>query len=104
MALYNFQCKNKNCKEYLVTKELFIFNMYDTQLCTSCEEELVRLFPFNVHIKGVERDIDGVDIGKVTEEKNISLKKKWSGYEYEEQNLRKKVTKMTEDRIKRRET
>jgi hypothetical protein len=50
---------------------------------------------------GGDRSRDGKDLGKVTKEKNESLKDKWSGYSYEQQSIREKVSKMTNEKIQK---
>ena len=43
--------------------------------------------------------VDGGDRGKVVSEKNKKLKKMYAGYEHEEQNLRKKITRQVNEKI-----
>ena len=98
MAIYNYKCKNKECSEYNKIIEKYIFNLTEILFCKNCNKELTKIFPLNVHVKGVGKEVDGKDLGKVTQEKNERLKKKWSGYSYEEQNLRSKINKMVEEK------
>ncbi len=102
MPLYRFKCVNTACKQYNEITERYVFNPSDIVKCDICNKNLLKIFPLSFHVKGVEREVDGKDLGKVTQEKNEKLKQKWSGYSYEEQNLRKKVNKMAEERLKKK--
>lgn len=100
MAVYNYKCLNVSCNSYNKIVEHFVYNPSTTVYCKHCNSPLKRQFPFSVNVIGVEKEKNGNDLGKVIKEKNESLKRKWSGYSYEEQNLRKKITKITEDKLK----
>jgi len=99
VAIYNYKCTETNCTKYNEVIERFSFNSSEIMYCNICKVKLLRLFPSKVHVKGKGREVNGKDLGKVTQEKNENLKKKWGGYSYEEQNLRKKINKMTEERV-----
>ena len=103
MAIYNYRCTSPYCKEFNVIYEKYTSNPSHRVPCGECEGTMQRMFPLSVHIVGSGKEKDGKDLGKVTREKNESLKNKWSGYSYEEQNLREKINEMTEERIGRRE-
>ena len=103
MAIYNYKCTNPNCKEFNISYERYVSNPSHIVSCNLCQGNMVRMFPLKTHIVGVGKEKDGKDLGKVIKEKNESLKKKWSGYSYEEQNLRSKINEMTEERIGRKE-
>jgi hypothetical protein len=49
----------------------------------------------------IDHIIDGEDRGKVVFEKNKKLKKMHAGYEHEEQNLRKSITKQVHAKIEK---
>jgi predicted nucleic acid-binding Zn ribbon protein len=102
MPLYNFKCFNINCELYNTDKLICVSNKDNELICEKCGEALHRVFPTSTHIVSVGGSKDGKDIGKVNKEKNDSLKKKWSGYSYEEQNLRNKVTQMADKVIQNR--
>ncbi len=101
MPLYNFRCSNKECRAYNQPFEHYIFHPSEVISCEHCKQPLIRLFPINVHITGIGKTKDGMDRGKVTKEKNENLKEKWSGYSYEKQNIREKVTKMANEKIQK---
>jgi len=99
MPIYTYKCNNTNCKEFLKPHEHHVINPSHLVHCELCGDVLERMFPLSVHITSYNGEKDGRDMGKVTKEKNESLKKKWSGYSYEDQNLRKKINKMVEEKI-----
>lgn len=98
MAICKYKCENEKCSEYNNVIERYVFGSNQVLFCETCDERLMKIFPLSVHIKGVGHEVDGKDLGKVTQEKNEKLKKKWSGYSYEEDNLRSKITKMVEEK------
>jgi hypothetical protein len=59
---------------------------------------MLQKFPGTLHTK-IGASLDSTDPGKVTRQKNEALKKKWSGYKHEEQNLRNKITSMVNNRL-----
>jgi len=95
MAVYDYRCTNQDCELYNKEVEYYVDSISQKVVCPTCSNVLQRLFPLIVHIKGGGKEVDGKDLGLVTKEKNEALKKKHSGYSYEEQNLRKKITDMT---------
>lgn len=101
MPLYRYRCSNSNCKHYDADIEYFVKNINDEIICKECSTALIRQFPQVLHAKDIKGSLDNKDLGKVTQEKNEALKKRWSGYSYEEQNVRKAVSKMAEDKIKK---
>ena len=101
MPVHIFECNNRECSLYSVSFELYIKNNSIEPLCEECNSVLYRKFPVQLHVKDSGKNIDGKDIGKVTQEKNESLKKKHSGYQYEEQNLRQKMTQVAEEKLKK---
>jgi len=105
MPLYSYKCINPSCKEYsIIVEKIQGVHIHGILLCEQCQGPLQRTFSKSLHVVGVGKEKDGKDLGKVTKEKNESLKKKWSGYSYEEQNIRKKVTKMAEEKTGRKMT
>ncbi len=102
MGIYRFKCTNISCNKYNEVVEKYVFSSSTAVFCELCNEPLLKMFPLSFHVKGAGREIDGKDLGKVTQEKNEKLKQKWSGYSYEEQNLRKKINKMAEERINKK--
>jgi hypothetical protein len=56
-----------------------------------------RLTPSCIHTK-IGPSIDSRDVGKGVKRKNEQLKKKWAGYERDEQNLRKEITRRTREK------
>jgi len=105
MPLYSYKCINPSCKEYdIIVEKIQGVHIHGILLCEQCQGLLQRSFPKSLHVVGVGKEKDGKDLGKVTKEKNESLKKKWAGYSYEEQNIRKKVTKMAEEKTGRKMT
>ena len=67
--------------------------------CKKCGKIMCQKFPMSVHTK-IGSVVDSTDVGKRIKEKNTRLKKRESGYAHEEQNLRKKMNKMVEDKMK----
>ena len=102
MAIYNYRCDNTKCKVYNQSVEHYVFTPSEIILCEHCKQPLVKIFPRNVHITGIDKSKDGVDRGRVTKEKNESLKKKWNGYSYEEQSIRESVTKMANEKLQKK--
>lgn len=102
MPIHKYKCVNLDCKEYNKIIEKCTFDSSHILNCLFCGESLRKEFPLTFHVKGAGREIDGKDLGKVTQEKNEKLKQKWSGYSYEEQNLRNKVTKMAEEKVNKK--
>jgi len=93
---YTYKCTNIECENYENNIEHYVSDSGEIFYCIVCKEPLQRLFPLNVHVVGAGREKDGKDLGKVTREKNEKLKKMWSGYSHEEQNLREKVSKQAD--------
>jgi hypothetical protein len=102
MALQTCKCINSSCSEYNIQKEM-VLKSGEIPYCKVCQSPLSILFPCFLHVKTNNKEVDGRDRGKVTQEKNEALKKKHSGYSYEEQNLRTKMTKMADKIIKDKE-
>jgi len=103
MPLYSYKCINPSCTSYnAIVEKIQGVNTRELLICEQCQVPLQRTFPKSLHVVGVGKEKDGKDLGKVTKEKNESLKKKWAGYSYEEQNIRKKVTKMAEEKTGRK--
>ena len=99
MPMYIYKCVNSQCSEF--QKDVAMFTSDFVGSCPKCNMALQKQFPTSLHVKDSKKEVDGKDIGKVTKEKNDSLKKKHSGYSYEEQNLRQKMTKLAEEKIKK---
>lgn len=97
MPTYTYKCVNTECKIYNNRIDHHVCNPSEILYCDHCKKPLQRLFPFSVHVVGVGREKDGKDLGKVTQEKNGKLKEMWSGYSYEQQSIREKVSKQTNE-------
>jgi hypothetical protein len=94
MPCYDFQCVNclKINKNVIVNSQEKI-----DRVCTECEFPMTRLFPTIVHTN-INHIMDSKDRGKVVSEKNAKLKKLHAGYEHEEQNMRKSITKQVNEK------
>lgn len=100
MPLYSYKCVNKKCNTFNEVRRLILRGDHQIPKCVDCRKDLQRVLPNKLHVTGVGKEIDGKDLGKVTQEKNEQLKSKWSGYSYEEQNLRKSINEMVENKQK----
>lgn len=98
MPLFNFVCKNKECDKYDVTVSKIMFGEITVPECEVCHSKMQQRISRTTHTI-VGRTQNGRDPGKVIEEKNSSLKRKWSGYSHEEQNIRKDVTARAEEKL-----
>ena len=96
MPLYDYECINCG---HEVSHNVRSADRDDVMDCSECSAPLNRLFPAKVHTK-IGSSVDSMDAGKVTQEKNEKLKKKWSGYKGEEQNLRSQLTAMANEKVK----
>lgn len=97
MALFSFVCENTKCDNYEKIVKRIIKGLSEKQYCSLCGEELRKIFNFQGRIdmkKGTR------DVGKIIQEKNESLKKKWTSYSYEQQSLREKITNTVNSFIK----
>ena len=95
MPSYDYECKNCGHETSHNVKS----SDRDVKIpCSECSAPLNRLFPIRIHTK-IGSSIDSIDSGKVTKEKNDKLKKKWSGYKGEEQNLRSQITDMANKKL-----
>jgi hypothetical protein len=101
MASYTYKCLNTECRFYNLGINHITYNPSEIMYCEHCKKPLQRQFPLNVHITGIDGSKDGKDLGKVTQEKNESLKKKFEGYSYEQQSIRDKVSKMANEKIQK---
>jgi predicted nucleic acid-binding Zn ribbon protein len=93
MPTYTYDCNtcNESSKHFVSHK--------DVQLnCATCGDVMVRNFPLGVHTV-VGSQLDSKDVGKVIQQKNDILKKKWSGYKREEQSIREKMAKLVNDKV-----
>jgi len=95
MPLYDYECTNCG---HEASHTVPSSSRDDVMPCSECSAPLNRLFPTNTHTK-IGSSVDSMDAGKVTQEKNEKLKKKWSGYKGEEQNLRSQLTAMANEKI-----
>jgi hypothetical protein len=95
MPLYDLKCDSCG----LLVEDYYVSNLEKMIKCKQCGEIMRQLFPMSVHTK-IGSVIDSKNVGKRIREKNEKLKKRESGYAHEEQNLRKKITKLTEERLK----
>ncbi len=95
MPLYDYVCKN--CR-YETSHNIKAVDRNTIISCSKCGEPLKRLFPTKTHTK-IGSSVDSIDSGKVTKEKNEQLKRKWSGYKNEEQNLRSELTDMANKKL-----
>ena len=96
MPVYNYRCIS--CP--VVLKNYFKKRFDDPgPNCPQCLTPMEQLAPSSIHTK-IGSSIDSRDVGKRVKQKNEQLKKKWSGYERDEQNLRKEITKRTEEKTK----
>ena len=95
MPCYDFQCV-----KCLYIDENVVVDPKEKvdKVCKKCGFPMIRLFPTTVHTN-IEHIVDGKDRGKVISEKNKKLKKMHAGYEHEEQNLRKSITKKVNEKI-----
>jgi len=102
MPCYDFKCKacNTTITDIYVSSQQVSGGL--NIACPKCNTLMERLFPTNVHAK-IGMSMDGADVGKVIQEKNEKLKKKWEGYSYEEQNLRKNIAEQTRKRVERKQ-
>ena len=96
MALFNYKCVCGKIRSRIVNS----VSLNDLVVC-ACGKLMVREFPLKGHVQGENKEIDGADLGKVTKEKNEVLKKKHSGYSYEEQNLRKQMSEKANEKLKK---
>jgi len=95
MPLYDFKCDN--CK--FIRKDIYVSLVKRDEVvaCPHCGRPMYKLVSIFHLKKGTS--VDGKDPGKVIEEKNIQLKKKWGGYKHEEQKLRDKINKKVEEKL-----
>jgi hypothetical protein len=93
MPIFDFVCPDCDIalKNYCVRKTL--------PKCSRCGKYMCKAFPLSVHTK-IGSVVDSKDVGKRIKEKNDRLKKRESGYAHEEQNLRKKMNKMVEEKMR----
>ncbi|MFA5394964.1 MAG: hypothetical protein WC346_02990 [Methanogenium sp.] len=97
MPLYDFRCSKCPQRDIDVLLKADELSTH-VRTCSVCGAQMIALFPTALHTK-IDSTIDSRDRGKVVTEKNKKLKKRHAGYEHEEQNLRKKITKQVNEKI-----
>lgn len=100
MPIYDFKCPDCGAEKPNVFLKK---GSQKTIFCSACGVGMKKLFSARIHAV-VESTMDGRDRGKVVQEKNTALKKKYAGYAHEEQNIRKKITKLAQDRLRSEES
>lgn len=96
MPLYDYKCAK--CDNIEV--DFFVKRSSDPGPdCVHCGEPMKRLAASTIHTK-IGASVDSKDVGKRIKQKNEQLKKKWSGYQRDDQNLRREITKMTDEKMK----
>lgn len=97
MPLYDFKCSKCEQRDIDVLVKAEEFDSY-IRNCSACGAQMVKLFPTSVHT-AVDHIVDSKDRSKIVTEKNKKLKKMHAGYEHEEQNLRKSITKKVKEKV-----
>uniref|UniRef100_A0A7C3SMQ1 Uncharacterized protein n=1 Tax=Dictyoglomus turgidum TaxID=513050 RepID=A0A7C3SMQ1_9BACT len=100
MPVFSYKCINVDCSNYEVIVKRVSFKFSSDEVCEICKKPLKKVYNFfNVSVKSSNSD-SVTNIGKIIEEKNNSLKKKWEAYSYEQKSLREKISEKLKERKK----
>ena len=95
MPCYDFKCTV--CTK--VRQDVYISGVETPELfCDTCKGKMEKMFPLATHTR-IGKSLDGKDAGKVTQEKNELLRKRWAGYAREQQSLQKKLSERGQEKI-----